>query len=95
MSYVIKIEWLGGSAGPHNSSEHEGRYVSRYDPDAHDGLGQVWTTSNPRKAIQFSDVARAAEFYRQTSTIKPLREDGRPNRPLTAFTVDIFNWEIA
>jgi hypothetical protein len=87
VSYVIKIEWLGGMDG--EPSEHAGRYVSRFDSDAHGGLGQVWTTANPEDALQFATGVAAAEFYRQASTVKPIREDGKPNRPLTAFTVSI------
>lgn len=93
MSYVLKIEWLGGSSGPVEPSEHEGRYVSRYDPDAHHGLGQVWTTRAPSNAIQFRTQQEAVEFYRQASSEKPIREDGRPNRPLTAFTVSVSDWQ--
>jgi hypothetical protein len=91
MAYVIKIE--ADTQEP--DSEHAGRFVSRYDPDAHDGLGHVWTVAEPRKARQFATNAAAVEFWRQPSTIKPLREDGKPNRPLTAFTVSIFDWEKA
>jgi hypothetical protein len=88
MAYVIKIEWLGGIEGA-APSEHEGRYVSKYDPNAHGGQGQVWTCAEPGDALQFPDHASAAEFYRQVSTVRPVRKDGRPNRPLTAFTVTI------
>lgn len=92
MSYVIKIEWLG-DMDRKEPSEHEGRYVSRYDINAHDGRGQVWTTDNPREAIHFMTPVRAMRFYQRVSTVKPTREDGKPNRPLTAFTVSVFDWE--
>jgi hypothetical protein len=93
MAYVIKIEWLGGSDGPHEHSRHTGRYVRRYDPDAHNGLGEVWTAAEPVDALQFATGVAAAEFYRQASKVKPVRGDGRPNRPLTAFTVSVYDWE--
>jgi hypothetical protein len=93
MSYVIQIEWLGGSTGPSEPSEHAGRYVSRYDVNAHEGRGQVWTHANPAKAVQFASPSKAVEFYRRVSTVKPKRPDGQPNRPLTAFTVSISKWE--
>jgi hypothetical protein len=88
MSYVIKLE--ADTAGP---SEHDGRYVLHYDPNYENGLGRVWTTAKPHLALQFETFVEAAEFWRQSSTIKPLREDGEPNRPLTAFTASIFDWE--
>ena len=92
MSYVIKIEWLGWQEVK-QESQHEGRYVSRYNPDAHDGLGQVWTVADPRDAKQFATPQEAYLFLKQTSSVKPKREDGRPNRPITAFTVTVFDWE--
>lgn len=75
-----------------NGSEHDGRYVCGYDPDAHQGLGQVWSTPFPQNAIKFASVVDAAQFLRQTSKVKPIRDDGKPNKPLTAFTVSIFDW---
>ena len=87
MTYVIKLEWLGGL--DELPSEHAGRYVLRYDPDAHAGLGQVWSTAELGEAIHFPVYADAMRFYLQVSTVKPLRDDGKPNRPLTAFTVGI------
>jgi hypothetical protein len=91
MAYVIRIDWVGG-AGSKEKSEHDGRFLSRFNPDAHRGMGQVWTVSGPREARQFDSGAQAVEFYKQTSKVKPVREDGEPNRPLTAFTVSIYDW---
>jgi hypothetical protein len=68
-------------------------FVSRYDPDYMGGLGRVWSCVDSRVAVQFQDYLNAFEFWRQTSKAKPVREDGKPNRPLTAFTVSIFDWE--
>lgn len=93
MSYVIQIVYLGGSQGPQEPSQHDGQYVYRFDPDAHGGRGQVWTTPEPSNAAQFDSQEHAVMFYRQVSAAKPKRPDGKPNRPLTAFTVTIFDWE--
>jgi hypothetical protein len=93
MSYVIQIEWLGGKDGPAEPSEHEGRYVSAYDPDAHYGQGEVWTVADPKDATQFETSMHAVAFFRRVSAIRPVRDDGITNRPLTAFTVVIFDWE--
>jgi hypothetical protein len=91
MGYVIQIEWLSGqSRAP---VEHRGRYVVSYDPDANDGGGFVVSTADPRQAQQFEGYVEAFEFWRRASTVRPVREDGKPNRPLTAYTVTIFNWE--
>ena len=45
-------------------------------------------TDKVRKAQKFADVKEAFDFLRTQSTRMPLRpHDGKPNRPLTAFTV--------
>jgi hypothetical protein len=53
------------------------------------GRGETVFTDDPDDALQFDDSGAAFVFYRQQSKTVPLREDGRPNRPLTAFTVEI------
>ena len=84
--YVIRIE---GAVGPLVACEGSpaGQYVSRYDPDAHGGQGAVAGTRDIRRALRFASPADAIAFYRQPSKVRAYRADGRPNRPLTAFTV--------
>lgn len=89
MPCVIKLEWPAGEVVI--GEVEAGSYVAEYDPDAHDGFGYVRGTSNIAEAKPFASAAEALGFYRQTSTVRPLRGDGRPNRPLTAFTVSIEN----
>jgi len=91
MAFVIQLIEDCGIGG--SRSEHAGRFVTRYDPDYMDGVGRVWSCIDPRTAKQFTDRMEAFEFWRQTSTVRPVREDGKPNRPLTAFTVSIYDWE--
>lgn len=66
-----------------------GQYVSRADCDAHGGRGELETTAHAAMALQFPDSETAIEFWRQQSTRHPTRPDGKPNRPLTAYTCDI------
>jgi hypothetical protein len=65
----------------------EGQYLEGFDPDAHHGLGEAFWTPDKNKALPFADVREAMELWRKPSTVRPLRPDGKPNRPLTAFTV--------
>ena len=51
--------------------------------------GDLITNVDPAKAKRFDDKAQAFRFVRQQSKNVPLRPDGLPNRPLTAFTVSI------
>ena len=57
------------------------------DPDAEDGRGVVTWTDDLATARKFASPFLAIEFWKQQSTVRPTREDGKPNRPLTAFTV--------
>ena len=39
--------------------------------------------------MRFVSIAEAMEYWRTVSTTVPFRPDGKPNRPLTAYTVEI------
>jgi hypothetical protein len=86
VSYVIHLEWLEGTTSPF-SENVDGSYVKTYDPDAFNGQGDMTATHDSKEAKRFPDAKAAMEFYRQVSTVRPVRGDGKPNRPLTAFTV--------
>jgi hypothetical protein len=64
-----------------------GAYLASYDPEAFDGRGWSDWTQDRAKALVFTDYTVAWEFWRQIPVCRPRRPDGRPNRPLTAFTV--------
>jgi len=82
--FVIRIVGLAGRIEGPASGDIAG-YVSRYDPDAFDGGGDVETTYDIKRAIVFASYQEALEFSRRTSTVRPLRDDGLPNRPLATF----------
>jgi hypothetical protein len=83
MAHVIQV--VGHADGtPCNMA---GQYLETFNPNAHDGRGRAtWTTTRSR-AMQFTDVVEALRTYLQQSSTHPLREDGNPNRPLTAYNV--------
>jgi hypothetical protein len=70
-----------------------GQYLEHYDPDVvpadptdpRTGLAE-WTRDVGR-AMKFATNAAALRCWQATSTVRPLRPDGKPNRPLSAFTV--------
>jgi hypothetical protein len=64
----------------------EGSYVRKYDPAAHDGMGDVDLTLHMSEAKRFDSMQDALDYWRQQHG---LRLDGKPNRPLTAFTVNV------
>src|SRR5215471_10616129 len=85
MFYVLQA--LG--AASNFTTPHVGKFVSYFDPDAMDGRGEVRFTDNPRQAIRFTDQAAALRFYQTVSNVRPLRPDGKPNKPLTSYHMGI------
>jgi hypothetical protein len=63
--------------------------VQSFDPDAHDGRGDLRVTDDRQKALSFGSPGEALRFWKKQSTVRPLRSDGEPNRPLTAWTMGI------
>jgi hypothetical protein len=64
-----------------------GPYLQSSDPDADSGFGaEVWT-DDPAKALRFATFASAMACWQAQSNVRPFRPDGRPNRPLTAYSV--------
>ncbi len=87
MPVTIKIIGLNtGMETPFDS-----QYVVEYDPGYHlpngeyDG-GKLITTPDITKARQFENASEALNYWRQDFG---LREDAQPNRPLTAFSVEV------
>lgn len=72
-------------------SDFDGQYVKRYDPtyypkgEPYDG-GLLLVTPNRAEARQFESTAEALAYWRQSHGIGT---NGKPNRPLTAFDVEI------
>lgn len=65
------------------------QYLKDFDFEAHDGVGEVEMTMFAQEAKHFGSMREVNKFYLTSPKCKPLREDGLPNRPLTAT-----NWEI-
>jgi hypothetical protein len=65
-----------------------GAFLAEYDPEARDGHGEMWWTEDVRRAVSFPDLEGAIECYRAVPANRPVREDGKPDCPLTAYTVE-------
>jgi hypothetical protein len=92
MKAVIKIISLiqGGTTA------FDGEYVVEYDP-GRDGVepgtgfpmfAHLVTVRDQRQATRF-EPDEAIELWRSVDPRQPVRDDGQPNRPMTAFTVEI------
>jgi hypothetical protein len=64
-----------------------GPYLEWSDPDANNGMGDERWTDDMTKAQRFASYVGAMECWRAQSNVRPIRPDGRPNRPLTAYSV--------
>jgi hypothetical protein len=67
----------------------DNQWLVSCDVDAREGRGMVIATDDPAKALLFPRPAAALMYWQRQSKHTPLRPDGKPNRPLTAYTVTI------
>jgi hypothetical protein len=67
-------------------------FLKAFDLEAHGATayptGAATVTNNPDAAMQFADEGAALAYVKQVPATCPLRPDGKPNRPLTAFHVE-------
>ena len=56
------------------------------DPGGRPMIAHLVTTDDPRQAREFGSAGEAEAFWKQAHGV---RKDGRPNRPLTAFVIEI------
>lgn len=64
-----------------------GAFLEFSDPDARNGLGEDRWTRDLAKAKRFDAFKDAMNCWMAQSTVRPFRDDGKPNRPLTAYSV--------
>lgn len=81
-------EWVmvaTGVAYHLGGNEHVVDYMLKaFDPDT----GWTEWTGDPRLARRFNTALDVLELWRTQSRTHPIRLDGKPNRPLTAYTVE-------
>jgi hypothetical protein len=85
----MKIRLVSTAFG--DPTEHDGRFIKSVKFDV-DELGRALlvTTPNEDDALDFPDSIAAFEFWKTQSKTVPLRPDGKPNRPLTAWTIQLW-----
>lgn len=89
MSYVIVCRGLAGRLLDESPPPLDGSWLQRFDPEYNNGSGRAEWTTDPAKAMRFETMGEASCLWRYQSVKRPLRLDGRPNRPLTAYNVKI------
>lgn len=85
MTYVVKNVGWALSLGP---PVDIGKFLESYR-DTTDGRGEMVFTSDIRCAMQFATAGEAVAYTRAASRTVPLRPDGRPNKPMTAMTIEV------
>ena len=66
-----------------------GKYLGWSDPNAHNGMGDDRWTDDVAKARKFASFIESGECWKAVSLVNPRRPDGKPNWPLTAYSVTI------
>jgi len=69
--------------------EDKPQWLKSYDVEAHGGRGDAVLTGDRDQALRFEGFPEAMTAWRTVSKKKPKRADGKPNRPLTGFHVEI------
>jgi hypothetical protein len=66
------------------------RWLAEYDPDAGSGpySGVITSTTEVAAAKRYESADACLNEWMRVSTRVPLRPDGKPNRPLSAFTIE-------
>jgi hypothetical protein len=64
-------------------------WIAGVDFEANGGWGSIELTNDFGRAMRFESNKTALRFWRTQPRSRPLRPDGKPNRPLTMYTVEI------
>jgi hypothetical protein len=84
---VIQCVGLAGFHIAPGAADPTGLYLRSYDPEGHDGRGDADWTADLAQAKVFASPMEAFEEWRRVPNVLPVRPDGQPNRPLTAYSV--------
>ena len=92
---TVVIECMGiGEGVQGRGPDIVGCYLLSWDVDAYEGLGYAEWTEHLEHAWVFASNAEAYATWRARSKVRPVREDGKANRPLTAFSISLVTVEI-
>jgi hypothetical protein len=64
-----------------------GKYLKGFDIEAYGGRGYAWFTPQASEAYRFKSPGEVFEVWKTQSKTMPYRQDGKPNRPLTAYSI--------
>jgi hypothetical protein len=88
--YIIRIiELASKQKGELTLRERFGEYIFFEDVDYATDIGEVKLTPFLQEAMKFKTPVEALNKYREVNPNRPTREDGKANRPITAFTIEV------
>jgi len=73
----------------------DGMFLVEFDPEALDGMGTCSWTAYPEQAMKFDSAIDGFKLWGTQSRSRPLRDDDKPNRPLSAHTIEMIPFEEA
>jgi hypothetical protein len=62
-------------------------YLKTFDLEANGGHGAMQCTKDKSEAFKWDSMIDLMMAWKAPSESRPLRPDGKPNRPLTAFSI--------
>lgn len=62
-------------------------FLKEYDADVDGYNGAIEFTDSIEDAMKFADFAAVMACWKRVSNTVPVRPDGKPNRPLSAFSI--------
>lgn len=91
MTFIIRCQGVASRVGPDPTRGPVNQFLKQYEVMS--GLSD-WTF-DPNEAMKFRTMTLAIQMWRAILPTDPVRADGKPNRPLTAFTVEFVPLEDA
>ena len=85
IEYVIVSHGLASG----DKDDSVGLYLESFDADAYQGRGYAAWTRDLNKAMKFAKPEDCHKIWRTISKTRRFRDDGKLNRPLTAYTIEI------
>jgi hypothetical protein len=76
--------------GQNQRSFDEPTWLMSYDVEWMDGFGRADFTTDLAKAMRFDSARELFDVWTTQSKTCPWRPDGKPNKPLTALTIETF-----
>lgn len=86
---IIVMRVVGYANG--NVCAFENQYLRNYVHETNDGQGYGYYTFDLNKAMRFDDMKAAIRFWQQVPACHPLCENGLPNRPMMAITMEFLS----